>query len=107
MRQDYQKTHVMGAYGLANVGGVVVDRGTSLSQTFVLYLLPERYEANVNMKGVETEEDEWADNPTQGLLQEVCVVMHSNCPKEKLQRMRIVRSQPRAVQARTARSIDI
>lgn len=49
----------MGAYGLATVGGVVVDRGTSLSQTFVLYLLP------VNRKGAETE---WADNPTQGLL---------------------------------------
>ena len=45
----------MGAYGLAIVGGVVVDRGTSLSQTFVLYLLPERYEANVNRKGAETE----------------------------------------------------
>lgn len=36
------------------------------------------------MKGVEIDEDEWADNPTQGLQEEVCVVMHSDFQQKKL-----------------------
>lgn len=34
------------------------------------------------MKGAEAEEDEWADNPTQGLL-EVGVVMHSSTARKR------------------------
>lgn len=81
--------HVMGSDGPTPVGGVVVDRGTFPQPNFVtsyyiycLNLLSKRYEINVNMKGAEAEEDDWADNPTQGLL-EVGVVMHSSTARKR------------------------